>query len=60
MVQILLCMAEQIAQLTAYVGSGERAYLLLSPLEQLVAVEDSLVRHGGLELAEKLKHSCLY
>ena len=53
-------MAEQIAQLTAYVGSGERAYLLLSPLEQLVAVEESLVRHGGLELAEKLKHSCLY
>lgn len=42
--EVLFAIAEKLGELTACVGGNDYVYLLLSPLEQLVAVEEGSVR----------------
>ncbi|CAM9825755.1 unnamed protein product, partial [Discosporangium mesarthrocarpum] len=46
---VLLCMAEQLGNLTGLVGGSEHAHDLLVPLEQLAAVEERTVRDKALD-----------
>lgn len=42
--EILLAVAEELANFSEYVGGPEYAHYLLSPLENLASVEEVLVR----------------
>lgn len=42
--EVLLALAEELGNFTEYVGGPQWAHLLLSPLENLAAVEETLVR----------------
>lgn len=42
--EILLALAEELGDFTEYVGGNQHAYLLLTPLETLAAVEETVVR----------------
>ena len=41
---ILLALAEQLGRLVPYVGGKDHAYTIITPLEQLSAIEEQLVR----------------
>lgn len=42
--EVLLAIADEIGGLTQYIGGDKYAHLLLPPLENLAAVEETLVR----------------
>lgn len=42
--EVLLVLAEELGNLSEFVGGPSYAYLLLGPLENLAAVEETLVR----------------
>jgi serine/threonine-protein phosphatase 2A regulatory subunit A len=42
--EVLLVLAEELGGFSEYVGGNEWAYLILGPLENLAAVEETLVR----------------
>jgi len=47
--EVLLAMAGELGKLVPLVGGGEHARCLLAPLEQLAAVEETLVRDKAVE-----------
>jgi serine/threonine-protein phosphatase 2A regulatory subunit A len=47
--EILLAVADELANFTEYVGGPEYAHYLLSPLENLATVEEVLVRDKVLD-----------
>lgn len=52
--EILLALAEELGDFTEYVGGPNFAYLLLTPLETLSAVEETVVRDKAIESAGKV------
>jgi serine/threonine-protein phosphatase 2A regulatory subunit A len=63
--EVLLALAEELGNLREYVGGDQYAYLLLGPLENLAAVEETLVRdkvRGFMPALSKLPSlsSCFY
>ena len=51
--EVLLVLAEEIGNLGEYVGGHQYAHLLLGPLENLAAVEETLVRDKVRSLSER-------
>lgn len=52
--EVLLALAEELGGFTEYVGGPQWAHLLLSPLENLAAVEETLVRDKAAESINKI------
>ena len=49
--EILLALAEELGDFITYMGGSEHGYLLLTPLESLTAVEETVVRDKAVESA---------
>ncbi|WVQ82727.1 hypothetical protein IAT38_004859 [Cryptococcus sp. DSM 104549] len=52
--EVLLVLAEELGNFAEYVGGKEYAYTVLGPLENLTAVEETLVREKAAESISKL------
>ncbi|WWC86433.1 uncharacterized protein L201_001310 [Kwoniella dendrophila CBS 6074] len=52
--EVLLVLAEELGNFAEYVGGNQYAYLILGPLENLAAVEETLVRDKAAESISKL------
>lgn len=52
--EVLLVLAEELGGFAEYVGGNEYAYTVLGPLENLAAVEETLVRDKAAESISKL------
>ncbi|EIW72553.1 hypothetical protein TREMEDRAFT_41828 [Tremella mesenterica DSM 1558] len=52
--EVLLVLAEELGGLIEYVGGKEWAWVLLAPLENLAAVEETLVRDKAAESVSKI------
>jgi len=61
--EVLLAMAEELGKFVPYVGGSQHAHCLLAPLENLVQVEETVVRDKAVEalnqVCEKLPDSAL-
>lgn len=51
---VLLVMAEELGNFTAYVGGAEYVHCLLPPLENLASIEEATVREKAVESLQKL------
>jgi serine/threonine-protein phosphatase 2A regulatory subunit A len=51
--EVLTALSEELGKFVEYVGGPEHAHVLLSPLENLAAIEEPLVR-------EKVRSTILY
>lgn len=61
--EVLTALSEELGNFTEYVGGPEHAHVLLSPLENLAAIEEPLVREkvsGSLKdsFVPGLGHTC--
>lgn len=52
--EVLLVLAEELGDFAEYVGGSEYAYLILGPLENLAAVEETLVREKASDSINKI------
>ncbi|WVQ77026.1 hypothetical protein IAR50_006705 [Cryptococcus sp. DSM 104548] len=52
--EVLLVLAEELGNFVEYVGGKEYAYILLGPLENLTAVEETLVREKAADSISKV------
>eukprot|EP00842_Homolaphlyctis_polyrhiza_P006624 jgi/Hompol1/6963/HPOL_001017-RA len=52
--EILLALAEELGNFVEYVGSPAFAHILFTPLENLAAVEETVVREKAVESATKI------
>lgn len=52
--EVLLAVAEELANFTEYVGGPEYAHYLLNPLENLATVEEVLVRDKAVDSINKI------
>ncbi|ODQ50800.1 protein phosphatase regulatory subunit Paa1 [Saitoella complicata NRRL Y-17804] len=52
--EVLTVLAEELGNFTPYVGGPEHAHILLSPLDNLAAVEEPLVRDRAVESLNKI------
>lgn len=55
--EVLTALSEELGNFTEYVGGPEHAHVLLSPLENLAAIEEPLVREKvGCDARDIGKH----
>ncbi|KAJ5678192.1 uncharacterized protein N7477_003825 [Penicillium maclennaniae] len=52
--EVLTALSEELGNFTEYVGGPEHAHVLLSPLENLAAIEEPLVREKAVESLNKV------
>ncbi|CAG8663258.1 18260_t:CDS:2, partial [Racocetra fulgida] len=52
--EVLLALAEELGNFCEYVGGKEHAHIILGPLENLAAVEETLVREKAVESLTKI------
>ncbi|RUP43613.1 armadillo-type protein [Jimgerdemannia flammicorona] len=52
--EVLLALAEELGNFSEYVGGPEQAHVLLGPLENLAAVEETVVRDKAVESLTKI------
>ncbi|KAJ6102179.1 hypothetical protein N7486_004606 [Penicillium sp. IBT 16267x] len=52
--EVLAALSEELGNFTEYVGGPEHAHVLLSPLENLAAIEEPLVREKAVESLNKV------
>lgn len=52
--EVLLVLAEELGDFAEYVGGKDHAYLILGPLENLAAVEETLVREKAADSINKI------